>query len=273
MIELARSTFYYRAQRSDAKRDEEQRMIAKLEEWAEQFPKNGIRRMTADLRGEGFKVNRKRVYRLMQQQKLLCKVKKRFVITTDSDHDYGYYPNLYRNKIPDQLDRVWVADITYVRLRKGHALLAVILDACSRRVIGWEISEDLDASLSLGALHCALSLRVPAPGCIHHSDRGVQYACTAYTDLLTHDGFRISQSRKANPWDNAQAEAFMATLKKEEVYLSNYDTIKEARERLPRCLDQVYNRRRRHSALGYLSPVAFELKQNQQAQARPYVLT
>jgi putative transposase len=273
VIELSRSTFYYRQQRSQAKQDEELRMIARLQAWAKEFPKNGIRRMTADLRGEGFQVNRKRVYRLMTEHKLLCKAKKRFVITTDSHHGYGYYPNLYENKIPDLLDRVWVADITYVRLRKGHAYLAVILDACSRRVIGWEISDALDASLSLGALHCALALRVPAPGCIHHTDRGVQYACTAYTELLTAYGFWISMSRKANPWDNAQAEAFMATLKKEEVYLSQYDTIEEARERLPRFIDLVYNRRRRHSALGYLSPVAFELKQNQSAQARSYVLT
>jgi putative transposase len=269
-MDLSRSTYYYRVQKSEAKRDEEQRMIAKLQEWAEEFPKNGIRRMTADLNGEGFKVNRKRVYRLMTEHGLLCKVKRRFVITTDSNHSYGTYPNLYENIIPGELNQVWVADITYVRLRKGHALLAVILDACSRRVIGWEISEVPDASLSLGALHCALALRKPAPGCIHHSDRGVQYACTAYTEVLTQHGFQISMSRKANPWDNAQAESFMATLKKEEVYLSNYDTIEEARARLPRFIDQVYNRRRRHSALGYLSPVAFELKQN---QAQPYVLT
>jgi len=272
-MELSRSTFYYRPQKSEAKQEEELRMVAKLKAWAKAFPENGIRRMTADLKGEGFRVNRKRVYRLMAEHALLCKVKKRYVVTTDSQHGYGYYPNLYENKIPDLLDRVWVADITYVRLRKGHAFVAVILDACSRRVVGYEISDALDASLSLGALHCALALRVPAAGCIHHSDRGVQYACTAYTDLLAAHGFRISMSRKANPWDNAQAEAFMATLKKEEVYLSDYETLEEARERLPYFIDQVYNRRRRHSALGYLSPVAFELKQNQEAQARPYVLT
>jgi transposase InsO family protein len=269
-MELARSTFYYRPQMSVAKRDEEQRIIQRLEELALECPRYGIRRMTAELKDDGFRVNRKRVYRLMQQQKLLCKVKHRFVVTTDSDHAYGYYPNLYENHIPDQLDRVWVADITYVRLRKGHVLLAVILDACSRRVIGWELSEDLDASLTMGALHCALALRQPAPGCIHHSDRGVQYACTAYTDLLKQHGFQISMSRKGNPYDNAQAESFMATLKKEEVYLSNYETIEEARTRLPYFIDAVYNRRRRHSALGYLSPVAFELKQN---QAQPHVLT
>jgi putative transposase len=269
-MELSHSTFYYRPQKSEAKRDEEQKIVARLTELARDFSGYGIRRMTAELKDDGFKINRKRVYRLMQQHRLLCTVKRAFVITTDSHHGFGYYPNLYENHIPDQLNHVWVADITYVRLRKGHAYLAVILDACSRRVIGWEIADDLSASLSLGALHCALALRGPTPGCIHHSDRGVQYACHEYTDLLKQHGFQISMSRKANPWDNAQAESFMATLKKEEVYLSNYDTIDEARARLPYFIDTVYNRRRRHSALGYQSPVAFELKQN---QPRPYVLS
>jgi len=269
-MDLARSTYYYRAQLSEARQEEDQKIQARLESLARDFPRYGIRRMTAQLKADGFLVNRKRVYRLMQEQQLLCKIRKRFVVTTDSDHTYERYPNLYQNVIPDQLNRVWVADITYVRLRKGHAFLAVILDAFSRRVIGWELSQVLDASLTLAALECALITRQPLPGCIHHSDQGVQYACHAYTDLLKQHGFRISMSRKANPYDNAQAESFMATLKKEEVYLSNYQTFEEARARLPYFIEDVYNRKRLHSALGYLSPVAFELKQN---QARPQVIS
>lgn len=262
-MDLARSSYYYREQRSELKRDEEQKIKVRLETLAREFSRYGVRRMTAQLQSEGFVVNRKRVYRLMQEQKLLCKVKKSFIVTTNSRHAFERYPNLYENNIPSTLNRVWIADITYIRLRTGHCYLAVILDACSRRVIGWELSRTPDASLSLNALEMALMIRQPQPGCIHHSDQGVQYACHAYTDLLKQHGFQISMSRKANPYDNAQAESFMATLKKEEVYLSNYRTFEEAQARLPGFIEDVYNRKRLHSSLGYLSPIAFELKQNQ----------
>lgn len=267
---LSRSTYYYQTQKSEAKQDEERKMKARLEELAQAFSCYGIRRMTAQLQAEGFRVNRKRVYRLMTEEKLLCKPKKRYRITTDSNHAYERYPNLYENNIPVELNRVWVADITYVRLRRGHAFLAVILDACSRRVIGWELSRGLDASFTLQALEMALVKRQPAEGCIHHSDQGVQYACHAYTDLLKQHGFQISMSRTGNPYDNAQAESFMATLKKEEVYLSNYRTFEEASARLPRFIEDVYNRKRLHSALGYVSPVAFERQLN---QPRPTLIT
>ena len=267
---LSRSTSYYRSQPSAAKQEEDRQIVGRIEQLAQAFTRYGIRRMTAQLKVEGFAVNRKRVYRLMREHQLLCKIKPGFKLTTDSHHAYERDPNLYENTIPDQLNRGWVADITYVRLRNGHAYLAVILDACSRRVIGWELSRSLDASFTVKALEMALVKRQPQPGCIHHSDQGVQYACHAYTDLLKEHGFQISMSRKANPYDNAQAESFMATLKKEEVYLSNYQTFEEASARLPRFLDDVYNRQRLHSALGYLSPVAFERQQN---HARPTFIT
>lgn len=266
MIALPRSTYYYRQQRSEAKQQEDQKIITRLEQLAREFSRYGVRRMTAQLQHEGFVVNRKRVYRLMQEQKLLCKVKKRFVVTTNSKHPFERYPNLYAGNILPALNQVWIADITYIRLRKGNAYLAVILDAFSRRAIGWHLSRTPDASLSLSALEMAIATRQPQAGVIHHSDQGVQYACHAYTGLLKQHGFRISMSRKANPYDNAQAESFMATLKKEEVYLSDYRTYEEAAARLPRFIDDVYNRKRLHSSLGYLSPVAFEIKQNQPQQ-------
>ncbi|MBK6764761.1 MAG: IS3 family transposase [bacterium] len=266
VIALPRSTYYYRQQRSEAKQQEDQKIITRLEQLAREFSRYGVRRMTAQLQHEGFVVNRKRVYRLMQEQKLLCKVKKRFVVTTNSKHPFERYPNLYAGNILPALNQVWIADITHIRLRKGNAYLAVILDAFSRRAIGWHLSRTPDASLS------PLRSKWPSPlgnrkqGVIHHSDQGVQYACHAYTGLLKQHGFRISMSRKANPYDNAQAESFMATLKKEEVYLSDYRTYEGAAARLPRFIDDVYNRKRLHSSLGYLSPVAFEIKQNQPQQ-------
>lgn len=270
-MDLSRSTFYYRSQKSEAKADEERKMTTRLHALAKEFTRYGIRRMTAQLQADGHHVNRKRVRRLMTEAKLLCKPKKSYQVTTNSKHGYERYPNLYENNIPTELNRVWVADITYVRLRRGHAYLAVILDACSRRALGWELTRvPPDASLTLRVLEMAMMKRQPAAGCIHHSDQGVQYACHAYTDLLKQHGFQISMSEKGNPYDNAQAESFMATLKKEEVYLSDYRDFKEAQVRLEYFIDDVYNRKRLHSALGYRSPVAFERQLN---QPRPTLIT
>lgn len=195
MIALPRSTYYYRQQRSEAKQQEDQKIITRLEQLAREFSRYGVRRMTAQLKHEGFVVNRKRVYRLMQEQKLLCKVKKRFVVTTNSKHPFERYPNLYGGNIPSALNQVWIADITYIRLRKGHAYLAVILDACSRKAIGLHLSRTPDASLSLSALEMAIVTRQPSPGVIHHSDQGVLHTPVAVMDQARR-GFAGSQRHR-----------------------------------------------------------------------------
>jgi len=220
----------------------------------------GYRRMTAELKRSGEFVNHKRVLRIMREDNLLCLRKRRFITTTDSDHGLPIYPNLAGEMLVDGIDQLWVSDITYIRLRGEFIYLAVILDAYSRRVIGWEISRRIDTELTLSALRMALSSRQIKPGLVHHSDRGVQYASGDYTRLLKEHGIDISMSRRGNPYDNAQAESFMKTLKYEEVYLSDYANMSEARSRIGHFLDQVYNRERLHSGLRYVPPAEFEAR-------------
>lgn len=218
----------------------------------------GYRRVQAALRDQGRIVNRKRVLRLMREDNLLCLPKRRFVLTTDSRHPYGVFPNLVAELPLRNVNEVWVADITYIRLREQFLYLAVILDAFSRRIVGWALDERLEAELAVAALDRALAERAIAPGIIHHSDQGVQYASKAYVDKLLESGFRISMSRKAAPWENAKAESFMKTLKTEEVYLRQYRTREDACTSIGKFLEEVYNRKRLHSALGYVSPIEFE---------------
>jgi putative transposase len=218
----------------------------------------GYRRVTAELEHRGTAVNHKRVLRLMRADNLLAVRKQRFVFTTDSRHGYAVYPNLAARLKLSGINQLWVADITYVRLRETFLYLAVVLDAYSRRVVGWELGEDLRAELALGALNRALAERVIEPGIVHHSDRGVQYCSQAYVEKLQAHHFVISMSRTGNPYDNAKAESFMKTLKSEEVYLHQYRDQEEARASIQRFLEEVYNQKRLHSSLGYLSPTAFE---------------
>jgi transposase InsO family protein len=218
----------------------------------------GYRRMTAQLGRLGVVVNHKRVLRIMREDNLLCLRKRHFVTTTDSEHGLPVYPNLARGLHVEAINRLWVADITYIRLRGEFIYLAVILDAYSRRVIGWELSRRIDTALTVGALKMALCARQVEPGLIHHSDRGVQYASIEYTTRLKEAGVTISMSRRGNPYDNAQAESFMKTLKYEEVYLSDYANLTEARNSIAHFLDQVYNRERLHSRLKYVPPEEFE---------------
>jgi putative transposase len=206
----------------------------------------------------GWAVNHKRVYRLMRADNLLCLWKRRFVVTTDSDLGLPVYPNLARWMVLTGRDQLWVADLTYIRLELEFAYLAVILDAFSRRVIGWALDRTLETELTLQALRIALARRHPAPGLVYHSDRGVRYASRDYTQLLQHHGIQISMSRKANPWDNAACESFLKTLKFDEVYRAEYRDLADARLSLGVFLEKVYNQKRLHSALGYRPPVDFE---------------
>jgi putative transposase len=254
---VSRSGFYrWRREKPSADRDLELRDA--MQRVALEFPSYGWPRMTRELGRRGWPVNHKRVYRRMREDNLLCLRRRKFVRTTDSAHPFPVYPNLAREMDVTGLDQLWVADITYIRLRVEFVYLAVILDACSRRVVGWALGRGLDDELTLEALRHALEQRQPAPGLVHHSDRGVQYASRDYTALLQAHGITISMSRKANPYDNAIAESFMKTLKYEQVYREDYEDLREARTSIQRFLEQVYNEKRLHSALGYRPPAEFE---------------
>jgi putative transposase len=256
---LARSTYFYRSrQKSLAAKKEEADLRDRIEQIVVEFARYGYRRVTHQLRREGWQVNHKRVARVMREGSLQCQVKRRWVKTTDSDHGYRIYPNLVRGFEIKERNQVWVADITYIRILTGFVYLAVVLDLFSRRVIGWALSEQIDAELTLAALRMALEERGSVRGCIHHSDRGVQYACHAYVEELQAAGMPISMARKGNPYDNAAAESFMKTLKYEEVYLWDYQSLEDVKSRVPYFLQQVYNQKRLHSALGYVTPQDFE---------------
>lgn len=251
---------YYRFVKPDLQKAEPDPIMAPMRQICEDYPAYGYRRVTRALRREGYPANHKRVLALLHRENLLCRPKRRFIRTTNSEHPYRIYPNLARTISLTGPNQLWVADITYVRLLQGFAYLAVILDAFSRRAIGWALSAHIDTALSLTALQMALQRRQITPGLVHHSDQGVQYASNDYVGLLKLKNIAISMSRKGNPYDNAKAESFIKTLKTEEVYLNEYETVHDARCNIEYFIDAVYNHKRLHSALGYLPPVEFEAR-------------
>jgi putative transposase len=221
-------------------------------------PSYGYRRIAAELQRRNFDVNHKRVLRLMREDNLLCVRRRAFVITTDSRHALPLYPNLARDIEPTGVNQLWVADITYIRLREEFVYLSVVLDVYSRRVIGWALGRTLAGELTISALRMALASRRPSAGLVHHSDRGVQYASHDYTALLQDHEVIISMSRKGNPYDNAACESFMKTLKYDEVHRNEYRDFDDALASISQFLEVVYNQQRLHSALGYRPPAEFE---------------
>jgi putative transposase len=222
------------------------------------FPGYGYRRVTHALKRTGWIVNHKRVLRIMREESLLCQLKRHFVHTTDSHHRYQVYPNLIKGMTIEAPDVVWVADLTYIRLPSTFVYLAAILDAYSRKCVGWKLSKRIDTQLALGALEAALTTRHVTAGLIHHSDRGVQYASHEYVARLHDVEAAVSMSAVGNPYDNAKAESFFKTLKREEVYLKQYQTFQEAEDNIREFIEDVYNTKRLHSSLGYLPPTEFE---------------
>lgn len=254
LVELPRSSYYYRSHKAD-----ESQLVADLEEVSGQYVTYGTRRIRSQLRRPpyAYRINRKRVQRIMRQKGLLRPAKRRKRRTTDSDHPYPRYPNLVKGLGITHPEQVWVCDITYIRLGQGFVYLAIVMDVFTRAIRGWRLSKLLDQELTLAALRMALTDHLPE---IHHSDQGVHYAAHAYVDLLKVHQIQISMAAVGKAEENGYAERFMRTIKEEEVDLSDYDDYADAYRQIGQFLEDVYNHKRIHSALGYLTPVEFEIQ-------------
>jgi putative transposase len=264
LAEVPRASFYRARQpRGASASDPNASVLQEIRRICEEMPFYGGPRVTAELRRRGYWVNHKRVSGLMRKANLQCRRKRRFVTTTDSKHRYHIYPNRAATIVPVRPDQLWRADITYVRLVHDFVYLAVILDAFSRRVVGWGLSRHINAALTLEALEMALESRTITADLMHHSDQGVQYACDEYVTLLGKHQITISMSRKGNPYDNAIAESFMKTIKVEEVYINEYSTFTNAFANIEHFIEVVYNQRRLHSSLGYRTPDEIEAEYHQ----------
>jgi putative transposase len=252
---VSRSWFYQQQHREEV--DPDQVLVGDIEAVVQEFSGYGYRRVTRELARRGRPANHKRVLRVMRDRRLLCRPKRRFRATTDSRHNEKRFPNLLREVVPARPDQVWQADLTYVRVQQGFVYLACVLDGFTREVVGWSMSRFLDTDLPLAALNNALVARCPAPGLLHHSDQGVQYASRVYVDRLRSAGITPSMSRTGNPYDNAKMESFYKTLKTEEVDLQEYVDLDDARRHIEVFIVDLYNRRRLHSSLGYVPPAEF----------------
>jgi len=267
LAEVSRAGFY-RSLRERTPAEEDMELRSAIQQIAlEHRRRYGYRRISAELRRRGMLANHKRVVRLMREDNLLAIQPRQFVVTTDSHHELEVYLNLARRMKLTGIDQLLVADITYLRLRAEFVYLAVILDGFSRKVVGWALERTLTSRLAIAALEQAIARRQPRPGLIHHSDRGVQYACGEYVSILDQHQMIPSMSRPANPYDNASCESFIKTLKREEIYANSYENLEHLRANIERFIEQYYNQQRLHSALGYRTPQEFERQMQCQSEA------
>ncbi len=266
MARVSRASFY-RSLEEREPREESMEVRSAIQRTAlEHRRRYGYRRVTAELRRQGMRVNHKRVARIMREDNLLAVQPKQFVTTTDASHALEVYLNLARRMTLTAVDQLWIADITYIRLKAEFVYLALILDGFSRKVIGWKLDRTLASRLATEALEMAIASRKPLPGLVHHSDRGIQYASADYVAILKKHGMVPSMSRPANPYDNASCESFIKTLKREEIYANDYEDLEHLQSNLEEFIERYYNQKRLHSALGYRSPEEFEAQAKQEKQ-------